>query len=442
MFRHPRQPASREARYYFVLTVLLGVFLFRVVAQVLQAVSPVRFLPDFSTWDSGILPYPALLFTQVIVVLFGLLNLYGLRHGEFRPIPALGRVYLWTGSIYFSTMFLRLIAGIGGVSESVWVNAALPTLFHLILAVFLVVLGLYHCQATQRYVAKVAYPLTTVLALTGHVVLIQTDWPIFVAGLVPVTLSAIAIEVLERYYTYRTAWQPNRQERATDSAYLVLIQGLLPKCLGFLTSVWILQIALVFSLNNNGVWPHHWPIFFQFILMLALSDLVRYWLHRLSHNWKPLWRLHAVHHSPQKVYWMNVGRFHPLEKALQFLVDSLPFLLLGISESVLALYFVFYAVNGFFQHCNLSLRLGFLNYIVSGPELHRWHHSCTTKESNNNYGNNLIIWDLIFGTRFLPKELEVAEIGLRNRNYPTRLSDQLGSPFIKDLDKYDLEEKS
>ena len=36
-------------------------------------------------------------------------------------------------------------------------------------------------------------------------------------------------------------------------------------------------------------------------------------------------------------------------------------------------------------------------------ELHRWHHSKELKEANSNYGGNLIIWDIIFGTRFLPE---------------------------------------
>ena len=80
-----------------------------------------------------------------------------------------------------------------------------------------------------------------------------------------------------------------------------------------------------------------------------------------------MWRYHAVHHSPHRLYWLNVGRFHPIEKAVQFAVDTLPFALLGVSTEVLAAYFVFYAVNGFFQHSNCDVRLGVLNYVVSAP---------------------------------------------------------------------------
>jgi sterol desaturase/sphingolipid hydroxylase (fatty acid hydroxylase superfamily) len=200
------------------------------------------------------------------------------------------------------------------------------------------------------------------------------------------------------------------------------------------------SIALLDIFQSNGFtikknWPTEWATGTQAILMVLIADFFRYWLHRLSHKWKPLWRLHAVHHSPHKLYSMNVGRFHPLEKSIQFIFDALPFIILGISENVLALYFVFYSINGFFQHCNIRVYLGPLNYLISGPELHRWHHSVKINESNNNFGNNLIIWDLLFGTWHLPKEIKVEQLGLINRNYPLGLIEQLKSPFIKGLDQ-------
>ena len=106
-----------------------------------------------------------------------------------------------------------------------------------------------------------------------------------------------------------------------------------------------------------------------------------------------------------------------------------------MSIEVLAAYFVFYAVNGFFQHSNCDVRLGPLNYIVSGPELHRWHHSEFAEESDTNFGNNLIIWDLLFGSRFLPANREVGRLGLVNRDYPSGFLAQMKSPFLPGLDK-------
>ena len=50
--------------------------------------------------------------------------------------------------------------------------------------------------------------------------------------------------------------------------------------------------------------------------------------------------VHAVHHASDKLYTMNVGRFHPLDKTIQFLGDSLLFLL-GVSSEIFAAYLYF-----------------------------------------------------------------------------------------------------
>ena len=99
-----------------------------------------------------------------------------------------------------------------------------------------------------------------------------------------------------------------------------------------------------------------------------------------------------------------------------------------VSGEVVSAYFVFYAVNGFYQHSNADLRLGWLNWLVSGPELHRWHHSVLPKESDRNFGNNLILWDVVFGTRFLPRGRSVEDLGLRNKSYPTGFLGQTLAP--------------
>ncbi|MFN5351128.1 MAG: sterol desaturase family protein [Alphaproteobacteria bacterium] len=243
------------------------------------------------------------------------------------------------------------------------------------------------------------------------------------------------ITLFEIVLPYRKEWLPNRSEIKTDLAFMLLIQVVLPKLLTILTAVYLVSFAKAYGLELTGLWPHTWPVWLQMLLMMFLADFLRYWLHRASHMWIPLWRVHAVHHSVQKLYWLNVGRFHPIDKSLQFLCDALPFILLGVSEQVLTLYFVVYSIKGFFQHSNVDTKLGWLNYIISGPELHRWHHSKTIKESNSNYGNNVIVWDILFGTFFYPKERKVGDLGLLNRNYPYDFITQMKTPFIKGIDK-------
>jgi sterol desaturase/sphingolipid hydroxylase (fatty acid hydroxylase superfamily) len=209
---------------------------------------------------------------------------------------------------------------------------------------------------------------------------------------------------------------------------MILVQILLPLVLGW-TVVWLTQSLLFYGGFVLAIWPAHWPIWAQVLLKLSAGDLLRYWLHRWSHECPILWRIHAVHHYPRKLYSVNVFRFHPADKAVQFLGDSLPFILLGVGPVVLAYYFVIYATSGLFQHSNSDLRLGWLNYLVSGPEVHRWHHSRLIEESNHNYAHTLIVWDLLFGTYYWPHDADVGRLGLLGESYPARFFGQLLAPF-------------
>ncbi len=283
-----------------------------------------------------------------------------------------------------------------------------------------------------RIAEIVTYPAVMALGFASHAVLQDLGLSLAAATYLAVAAAALAILVYERLLPYRDAWSAGRGEIVNDTLYLGLVQMLLPKLLGFAALLGAVRLAAV---APAGLWPHDWPVVIQAVLMLLAADFLRYWLHRAAHKWPPLWRLHAVHHAPKLLYWLNVGRFHPIEKALQYLFDALPFVLLGVAEPVLAVYFVFYAINGFFQHSNCRVRLGPLNYLISGPELHRWHHSRLPRESNSNYGNNLIVWDLLFGTRFLPEDRAVGELGLLNRDYPADFVRQLATPFVKGLDR-------
>jgi sterol desaturase/sphingolipid hydroxylase (fatty acid hydroxylase superfamily) len=286
----------------------------------------------------------------------------------------------------------------------------------------------------RSLLAASIYPSVLILAVILHRVLLGAGLPLLASTYIPVLSAALLIQVLEFALPYQKEWLPNKSDVGNDLMFMAALQLVLPKALGFLVVSYLLS-----SFQSLGwgaeLWPHELSPFLQAGIMMLSAEFFRYWLHRAFHEVYFLWPFHAVHHSPHKLYWLNVNRFHPIDKATQYIFDAMPFLLLGVSEEVLALYFVFYAVNGFFQHCNVDVRLGVLNYLVSGPELHRWHHSIFPEESNQNYGNNLIVWDLVFGSYFLPKDRSVGDLGLINRQYPLSFMKQMGTPFVSNLDK-------
>ncbi|MCY4144804.1 MAG: sterol desaturase family protein [Gammaproteobacteria bacterium] len=273
-----------------------------------------------------------------------------------------------------------------------------------------------------------SYPLTIVACYAVYSLLTQT-MPVAYAAYVSAVFGGALVTLHEWLLPYRRFWHPTLTDLANDSAYMVFGQVALERLLVLSAFVVVASFAASSQWRVPGLWPYDFPVWVQAVMILVLGDFLRYWMHRGFHRFGWMWRLHAVHHSPQRLYWLNVGRFHPFEQSLQFGVDALPFIVLGISPEVLSVYFVFYAINGFYQHSNCDVRLGWLNWVVAGPELHRWHHSINLDEANHNFGNNLIIWDGLFGTRYFPRDRDVSVLGIPVPNYPMNFLRQMVAPF-------------
>ncbi len=411
------------------LAILTALFAVRVGLQLLQSLVDLPAVPAFAAWDSGLLPYPWLLGAQIAILA---MQLRSIRAVDGRARPRRGTALAILGGVYFIGMLARAVIGMASLSDNVWFQAPLATSFHLVLASFLIVLGLHWRRAgaapagpRSKAARWLLYPLTLAAAVALFAWSTRNGLPVMFAAYHAAMLGIAVVVIAEQLLPYRPSWRPDRAETATDALYLLTVQMALPALL----SLGLASVLLGLDLPKTALWPHAWPVTAQVLLMLLAADFARYWLHRACHAWAPLWRLHAVHHAPERLHALNVCRFHPLEKTLQFTLDALPFVLLGVAEPVVAGYFVVYAINGFFQHANVDLRLGWLNWIVAGPELHRWHHAREPRLSDHNFGNNLIVWDAVFGTRWLPRGEAVDALGLVNRAYPRGLPAQLVAPF-------------
>lgn len=278
-----------------------------------------------------------------------------------------------------------------------------------------------------RALPYVWYPAFFAGAMAAFSAMLQAGAPLVLSTYLPVFVVAVAIVVLERWFPERLQWRPSRSDVVSDMAFMAVVQIALPRIFGLIAILAIAQWAHEHA--PSSLWPHSWPLWAQIAAMVLAVDLMRYWIHRACHTWTPLWRLHEVHHSPEILYTLNVGRFHPAEKLLHFACDTAPFLLLGVRAEVIAGYFLVYAVNGFFQHSNVRLRYGWLNYVVGSAETHRWHHARDWRVAQCNYGNSTILWDLLFGTWYLPRDGRQVEIGIMDRAYPKGFLAQMLSPF-------------
>jgi sterol desaturase/sphingolipid hydroxylase (fatty acid hydroxylase superfamily) len=220
-------------------------------------------------------------------------------------------------------------------------------------------------------------------------------------------MAAGIVAACEWIFPYTSSWHRSRGDIGADAGHSIVSAILVPEVLKPFIHAGGVALALwLAGQGGGGLWPAGWALGWQLALALVVGELGQYMFHRLGHETELIWRVHSVHHSAPRLYWLNAGRFHPVDFLLFFVGWYFPLIALGCPQDVIALFALFTAIHGLFQHANVEVRLGPLNWIFSIAELHRWHHSRTLEECNTNYGNTLIVWDIVFGTRFLPADRE------------------------------------
>jgi sterol desaturase/sphingolipid hydroxylase (fatty acid hydroxylase superfamily) len=170
------------------------------------------------------------------------------------------------------------------------------------------------------------------------------------------------------------------------------------------------------------------PFALQCVLYLLLTDFLLYWIHRLFHG-RLLWPFHAIHHAPEEVDWTTVYRMHPVNAFLgAYLVLNLaPFL--GIPIEAIMLLGPLDIALGYFVHANLNWTLGPLKYLIATPVFHRWHHTRPDQGGNANFAPSFAIWDVIFGTFYMPPNELPRRYGVDETDFPRGFMSQLAHPF-------------
>lgn len=130
-------------RHFRWLLLLTGLFVLRVVGQLVQAIGPVSFLPPFDDFQGSGLPYGALLASQLAIIAVQVEILRRVRNDAIRPRLWLQRACFALGGVYFTVMAFRLVAGTTFLADNSWFSTSIPAFFHVVLASFLLVLGHY-----------------------------------------------------------------------------------------------------------------------------------------------------------------------------------------------------------------------------------------------------------------------------------------------------------
>jgi sterol desaturase/sphingolipid hydroxylase (fatty acid hydroxylase superfamily) len=234
-------------------------------------------------------------------------------------------------------------------------------------------------------------------------------------------ILACAYLILEFLFPYQARWSMSWRTFLADLKFVLLNTAFIA---GFSAALALLTITI--SGTNSGDlsgFASNWPEPLQLAACLLIFEAINYTLHRAMHRatghiGRFLWRSHAAHHLPPRLYLIMHAVFHPLNGILiQGLAITLPIWGMGYTENVVTMFLIINGMHGLISHFNVDVRMGWANYLFVGTELHRYHHSANVDEAQN-FGATLSIFDQLFGTfvyrpGIAPDQLGVkAELGL------------------------------
>lgn len=270
------------------------------------------------------------------------------------------------------------------------------------------------------------WPRERVIAVAGALILIgislAMDWSVLFV--LPVLF--VLVVPFEKLFPRHRGQRIRRPEVRTDVAYAVVtpvfdvIAIFCGFVIGVLSLAWIPGLLLrpAVDLIPSAIVP---------FVGIALFDLAIYWVHRWSHEVPLLWRFHSVHHSTRTLDWVSGFRGHPLDGAI--LAPPIVLLLVaGFDPAFTGVLAVVQIATGLFLHANVRWRLRPLHRIVITPEFHHWHHANELDAHNSNYSVFLPLWDILFGTYYMPRNLRPLVYGI-SEDIPRSMVGQLHHPF-------------
>jgi sterol desaturase/sphingolipid hydroxylase (fatty acid hydroxylase superfamily) len=172
------------------------------------------------------------------------------------------------------------------------------------------------------------------------------------------------------------------------------------------------------------------PIWQQGLIAIVVGDFVGYWTHRLNHT-RQLWDYHAIHHSSEVMDWLTAVRLHPINDIIAKVSQASPVLLLGLSPLSVEIYVPILSAYVAMIHANIRWTYGPFRYFLASPAFHRWHHTREKEGHGKNFAGLFPIFDVIFGTFYMPKGKQPRNFGLEGEVIPDSFVLQMLYPFRK-----------
>lgn len=248
---------------------------------------------------------------------------------------------------------------------------------------------------------------TVALLLGGHTVQFEKinptpyslglDW--FVLALF---FSALVFIPLEHQFArrpvavFRKGWR-------TDAVYFFMSHVLVQFILLVVTASTTVVVATV-NVPGTQEFIGGLPFLVQFLLAVFVADLAQAVLHRCYHRIMVLWKFHAVHHSSRELDWLAGSRVHLIETILTRSIVMLPLLFFGFEQPAVNAYAILVGLQAVVAHANIGVNFGWLEYVITLPRYHHWHHARHLDYWDCNYAIHLPVVDMLMGSFKLPRD--------------------------------------
>lgn len=166
-------------------------------------------------------------------------------------------------------------------------------------------------------------------------------------------------------------------------------------------AIYSLSVWLADYIRSLFGWKHqvglHWTL--QCIAAVFIMDFTRYWIHRWMHQVPLLWRVHSMHHMPERLGAMTTARGNPLDDVIIYSPELIVLIVLCFDKDILlGLYSVVWIIP-LITHSNVEFPVTRLASFFQQPTYHLIHHAYNdAKTPTHNFAEILTFWDRVFGT--------------------------------------------
>ena len=221
-------------------------------------------------------------------------------------------------------------------------------------------------------------------------------WATYVISVGAIVLEAVVLRVMREKVSHR-------EGLASVLSAVFAFGGL--AVANRLLFIGLMHVVYSHRLFDLGLGVEVW------VLGFVIYDLMFYVAHRAGHEIRLLWCFHSVHHTSEEMRLTTAIRGSAFDFVyLPWFFIWIP--ILGIHPAVILIVEAGSRLWGVMTHIHPRFvgRLGWLDRVIVTPSVHRVHHGRNADYLDRNYGEVLLVWDLLF--RSHQPETETPDYGV------------------------------